>query len=139
MIAALDSNILIDLWNSTAQGHKNAATLNRFRLGGVQLVVCGVVYVELHAHPGMNRTLLQAELARLDIRVDSVTTAAIWDEAARAHQDASQRRRASGNLLPRKPLPDHLIGAHAQHRADMLLTMNVADFGDFPALTVLPA
>ncbi|WP_293915342.1 type II toxin-antitoxin system VapC family toxin [Deinococcus sp.] len=138
-MVALDTNILIDLWNSTVQGRNNAATLNRLRLSSVQLIVCGVVYVELHAHPGMTRALLQAELGRLDIRIDAVTTAPIWDEAARAHQDASQRRRASGNPLPRRPLPDHLIGAHAQHRADALLTLNVADFGDFPALTVLPA
>lgn len=139
MIVALDTNILIDLWNGTAQGQKNATTLNRLRLGRVQLIVCGAVYVELHAHPGMTRIVLQAELVKLDIRLDAVTTVLIWDEAARAHQDASQRRRASSHLLPRKPLPDHLIGAHAQHRAGRLLTMNVADFGDFPALTVLPA
>lgn len=139
MIVSLDTNVLIDLWNNTMQGQQNASTLNLLRLSGVELVVCGVVYVELHAHPSITKALLQAELRWLDIRVDSVTTALMWDEVARAHQDASQRRRKSGNLLFRRPLPDHLIGAYAQYRADALLTLNVADFSDFSALKVLPA
>ncbi|WP_407541173.1 type II toxin-antitoxin system VapC family toxin [Deinococcus radiomollis] len=139
VIVALDTNILIDLWNHTAQGQKNAVTLHALHSRKVQLVICGAVYVELHAHPGLTRTLLLGELARLDIRPDLVTPSAVWNEAGRAHQDATARRRASGNALPRRPLPDHLIGAHAQHRSDALLTLNTTDFSDFPALTVLPA
>jgi predicted nucleic acid-binding protein len=139
VIVALDTNILVDLWNDTAQGRKNAISLGALHLGNAQFVVCGAVYIELHAHPGMTTPLLVAELNRLGIRPDLAMPAPIWHEAARAHQDASQRRRASGNLLARRPLPDHLIGAHAQHSANALFTLNTADFSDFPALTVLPA
>ena len=138
-MVALDTNILIDLWNDTAQGRKNALALGAMRAANIQFVICGAAYVELHAHPGITRPLLVAELARLGIRLDLTTPAPVWNEAARAHQDASQRRRRSGNLAPRRPLPDHLIGAHAQHTADALLTLNTGDFSDFPALTVLSA
>lgn len=63
----------------------------------------------------------------------------IWAEAGRAHAALAERRHAPLAALPRRPLADHLIGAHAQERADALLTRNTGDFSDFPALTVIPA
>ena len=98
-----------------------------------------MVYAELHAYPGMTHAALDAALASLDIRVDGDMGGAIWAEAGRAHAALAARRRSSITAVPRRPLADHLIGAHAQERADALLTRNARDFSDFPALTVIPA
>lgn len=116
LILALDSNVLIDLWNNTPQGQSNARRLALVLQRGDALIICGAVYSELHAHPGMTNGLLDTELAQLGIAPDFVMGKAICQEAGRAHAEAATRRRVSGQSLPRRPLADHLIGAHAVHR-----------------------
>ena len=139
MIVALDTNILVDVWANTVQGQRNAQTLHRFQRRGDGLVICGAVYAELCAYPGMTRGTLDVALAQVKIGVDPLASQAIWEDVGRVHAVISQRRRASGAGQARRPLADHIIGAHALQRADALLTRNAADFSDFPTLTVLQA
>lgn len=54
----------------------------------------------------------------------------------RANLDFHARRRAAGIAGVRSVLPDLLIGAHAQHHAGRLFTLNPLDFTDFPGLVV---
>jgi len=141
---ALDTNILIDLWANTAQGVKNAATLNALTNAGDTLSICGAVRAELDAHPTMTGAQIDSTLTKMNIQVDWTMTKDIWTDVGRAHKAATARRQntqAKQGIIvpPRRPLADHIIGAHAQHRADALLTLNVRDFSDFPALKVLPA
>jgi len=141
---ALDTNILIDLWASTPQGVKNAATLNALVQAGDKLSICGAVRAELDAHPTMTRAQIDTTLRGMQVKVDWLMTKGIWVDVGRAHAAATARRRhtqaGQGIVLPpRRPLPDQIIGAHALHRADALLTLNVSDFSGFPALKVLPA
>jgi predicted nucleic acid-binding protein len=136
---ALDTNILVDLWANTAQGQQNAKTLHRLQTSGHALCICGPVYAELHAIPGITKPELEAAVAAMRVTVDPVMSLPIWEEAGRAHAALCKRRRQARVPDARRPLADHLIGAHALHRAGALLTLNTGDFRDFAALTVIQA
>ena len=100
-------------------------------------MICGVVYAELHARPGTTRATIEAFLSGTGVTFDDGMNRDVWAEAGRANADYHARRRAGGASGVRAALPDFLIGAHAQHRADRLFTLGPSDFGDFPALTVV--
>lgn len=138
-VVALDTNILVDLWANTPQGQRNAHTLQRLHSSGRSLCICGTVYAELHAIPVITKAGLDAALTAMRITVDPLMPLAAWEEAGRVHTTLCQRRRQAGVTDARRPLADHLIGAHALHRAGILLTLNTSDFGDFAALTVIQA
>jgi len=134
---ALDTNVLVDLWANTAQGRTNAATLHALQAGGHGLSISGVVYAELHGIPGISKVALDTALAGMGVTIDALTPLAVWDEAGRVHAAISQRRRKAKVVQARRPLADHLIGAHALVRADALLTSNPGDFTDFAALRII--
>lgn len=63
----------------------------------------------------------------------------IWKDAGLRFRLYSRRRKASKVSEPRRLLADFLIGSHALHRAERLLTFNPVDFAaDFPELMTLP-
>ncbi len=144
MKVALDTNILIDLWNGTPQGQQNAQALHQLRQAGDTLLICGAVHAELQAHPTFDSSQIDLLLSGMGVQVDWQMTEAIWRSAGQVHTAITGRRRqaltaapSSGLTVSRRPLTDHLIGAHALHRADHLLTRNVRDFSDFAALELL--
>ncbi|WP_216327801.1 type II toxin-antitoxin system VapC family toxin [Deinococcus aestuarii] len=139
MTVALDTNILVDLWANTVQGQLNAQTLHRLQTVGHPLCICGAVYAELHAIPGISKADLDATLTAMRIAVDPVMSLPIWDEAGRVHAALCERRRLAKVSVSQRPLIDHLVGAHALHRTGALLTLNTNDFRDFAALTVIQA
>lgn len=136
MKTALDTNVISELLDTTPRAQAVAQHLAALRAQG-PLLVCGVVYAELHARPKTPRALIDSLLGATGVTLDPDMSTAVWAEAGRANADHHARKRASGERGIRPVLPDFLIGAHALHRADRLFTLNVADFGDFPALTVV--
>lgn len=122
-----------------------------------RLVICPAVWAELRVL--ISEQKLNSFLKDNRIAVDWELTPAVWAAAAEAFARYLQRRRQSGSLyycsacgmeisvscpqcgriqgFPRHILSDFLIGAHALHRANLLLT---ADEGIlqryFPALKV---
>lgn len=139
MKIALDTNVLIDLWDGTPQGQRNAVALGRLQQAGDTLLICGAVHAELQAHPTLKPAQIDVLLAQMNVGVDWLMPEAVWRSAGQAHAAITARRRRAGGGSPliRRPLADHLIGAHALHRADQLLTRNAGDFGDFPALELI--
>lgn len=140
MKVALDTNVLIDLWSASPQGQQNALTLNRLRQAGDTLLISGAVHAELQAHPVLTASQIDTLLAGMGIEVDWQMTEAVWRSVGQAHAAVSGRRRQSqptGQPVSRRPLADHLIGAHALHQAGALLTRNTGDFSDFSALQLL--
>lgn len=130
--AALDTNVLLALWNAESTAERLAAALDRLQARG-RLVVCGAVYAEL-----LGRTPdLDAVLAAYGIGVDPQMPLSTWRRAGEAHAAYAQRRRASGGGLPRRILTDMLVGAHASVTGVALLTLNTADYGDFPKVELL--
>ena len=138
MITALDTNVLVFIYDRAPHAPELARQLHILARNG-RLVICGVVYAELLAGPTRLKPQLDQFLQDVGVDLDPEMGEAVWAEAGRANADYHARRRAGGILKERPVLPDFLVGAHALHRADRLYTENVADFSDFPALTMIEA
>ncbi|TSA80589.1 type II toxin-antitoxin system VapC family toxin [Deinococcus detaillensis] len=132
MSTALDSNVLLSLWNAEPAAPKLAAALDRLATQG-RLVVCGAVYAELSGfYPD-----LDVLLRTYGVSADPQMPLIAWRRAGVAHTAYSARRRASGGGLPRRILTDFLVGAHASTFGHALLTLNTGDYGDFPEVPLL--
>lgn len=144
MITAIDTNVLSWLLFSrdAEKAYAVSAALQaRKSRGG--LILCGLVYAELLALGKPDE--VRAKLREMRIDVDPVfgddileTAGAAWGQYARNRQQAGGRGRyrcecggentwtckQCGKPLdgPKRVLADFLIGAHALHRAKVLLT-----------------
>lgn len=115
MITAVDTSILLDvLVDDAAHAEKSEALLaHAYQQGG--LIICPVVYAEL-APAARDRKQLDGWLQHGGIRVTALTAEHGY-AAGVAH---AAYRKAGG---PReRVLADFLIGAHALHEANRLLT-----------------
>jgi predicted nucleic acid-binding protein len=138
MITAIDTNVLIALWdtddalNNSAQAALEAA----FARGG--MLISGTVFAELLAAPHRSEKFIDDFLTDLDIAVDWITDEAIWRTAAKAFQNYVKRRRKSAATYPRRLLADFVIGAHAMERGFSLLTLDQRHYkAAFPQLKVI--
>lgn len=136
MKTALDSNIISELLDTTPSAQVVAQRLATLSAQG-PLVICGVVYAELHARPNTPRSLLDSFLSVTGVTLDPDMSVAAWAEAGQANAAYHARKRAGGPAGIRPVLPDFLIGAHALYHANRLFTLNTADFKDFPTLNVV--
>lgn len=136
MRISIDTNIIAGIFAATPEGQRDAVTLQQLQQGGDELTLCGVVYTELCASPGLTRPQVDAFLAATGIVLDPLMPPAAWADAADVNNAYHVRRRQGGAPGPKRVVPDFLIGAHALHRADRLMTRNSGDFNDFPTLTL---
>jgi len=138
MKSAVDTNVLIALWDE--DDSLNTAALAAFRraqaLGG--LVVPAPVYAELMAMPGRTETFLDQFFADTAIYVDWKFEEKIWRSAGRAFQSYVRRRSRQPASEPRRILADFLIGAYALCRGYQLLTLDDRLYrAAFPELTLI--
>jgi predicted nucleic acid-binding protein len=133
---ALDTNIISELLDGQGRSQGVLSSLNALHSQG-PLLICGVVYAELHARKATPQSLINSFLEETGIALDTEFGRDLWAEAGRANADYHTRRRAGGLAGTRPVLPDLMIGAHALLRADRLFTLNPDDFSDFPALRVV--
>lgn len=129
---ALDSNILLALWNAEPGARLLAGALNTLHARG-RVVVSGAVYAELSGV----RADLDTLLSTYGVDVDPEMSLAIWRRAGQAHAAYAGRRRASGGGPPRRILTDFLVGAHASVHGHALLTLDTGNYGDFPEVPLL--
>lgn len=137
MRTALDTNVLSAIWSSEPSA---PALLDQIDLalkeGG--LVICPVVYSELYAYPGADRSFIDNFLRVSKIEVDWSLSPAIWQMAGERFSDYSERRRYHRVAGPKKFLAHFLVGAHALMKASQLLTMDQQRFrSSFPELKLL--
>lgn len=137
MITALDTNIIIALWdrdmalNSAAQ----AALDRALAQGG--LVVCAPVFTELLAAPGRTEAFVDSFFSDTGIDIEWEFTEDIWRTAGRSFQRYAARRRKQGDGGPRRILADFLIGAHAVERGYRLMTLDERLYrAAFPQITI---
>lgn len=115
MITAVDTNVLLDILAPDAVFGPASANAIRASMAQGRLVACEVVWAELVPHfasPAATR----AAMARLDLEFSVVTEESAL-EAGRLWNEHRKRGGSRSRLVP-----DFLIGAHALHQADRLLS-----------------
>jgi predicted nucleic acid-binding protein len=137
MRTSVDTNILSALWSNESSVPAVLRMLTEAKRSGA-VVICGVVYAELMAHPNATESLLNNFLEKTGISVDFSFDKAVWVEAGRRFAAYADRRRKANVPGAKRFLADFLVGAHALLQADRLLTLDTDRFRlDFPELRLL--
>lgn len=137
MRTAVDTNIILALWSAEPLAGRAEAALMKARKAG-SLVICGVVYAELAAHPNSTANFVTDFLRNTEIEADFSTTEAMWNHAAIANARQAERRRKLGKREPKRLVADFMIGAHAVVAADRLLTADINRYkSSFPHLVLM--
>jgi len=135
---ALDSNILVGLWNEDAVFNQEAERALVRASGRGELVIAAPVYVEIRSLQGRSESKVDDFLQEAGIRVEWELEERIWREAAKASH-AYSLRRGSQAKHPRRIAADFVIGAHADVRGYSLLTLDRRTFRiSFPNLRFSP-
>lgn len=137
MTTAIDTNVVIALWDAHAALSLAAETALEAAFRRGNLVVAAPVFAELLAAPGRTETFVNRFLQETGIAVDWDIDEPIWRSAGRAFQAYAERRRKHrASPAVRRILADFLIGAHAEIRGCRLLTLDERLYqAAFPKLT----
>jgi hypothetical protein len=137
MTTAIDTNVLVALWDEdpTLSSAAQTALEAAFHRGG--LVVSAPVFAELIAAPGRTEAFVNSFLEDTGIVVDWDLSEAVWRSAGRAFRSYAERRRKQRESGTRRILADFLIGAHAATHGFRLLTLDERLYrASFPGLTI---
>lgn len=134
MRTAVDTNVLSALWSGEPTSGQMSALLGQSRNAG-SLVICAAVYAELLAHPRAGQSFVDGFLGSTDIQVDFDLDETVWRDVGRGFSAYAERRRRAGGTPAKRLLADFIVGSHALHRADRLLTLDRDRYVvDFPTL-----
>ncbi len=137
MTTAIDTNILVALWNEDDALNTPAREALDAALGRGRLVIAAPVFAELLAFPSRNEAFLDSFCKETGIVVDWNLSEAIWRAAGRAFQTYVACRRRQQYSGPRRILADFLIGAHAFQNGFRLLTLDDRLYqAAFPRLSI---
>lgn len=137
MRTALDANVISSIWSFEESASRLTEQLGEALLQG-GLIICPVVYAELHGYPRMSRDKIEHFLGLTRVVVDWQMDREVWDLAGERFSAYVARRRRQKHSGPKRLLADFIIGAHAQLRADRLLTLDQQRFRhDFAELILL--
>jgi predicted nucleic acid-binding protein len=137
LTTAIDTNVIIALWDKDQSLSAAAETAleSAFRRGS--LVVAAPVFAELIAAPGRSEDFVSLFLDENGIAIDWNLTEPIWRLAAQAFQTYAERRRKQRDHSTRRLLVDFLIGAHAVVCGYRLLSLDERHYrAAFPGLRV---
>src|SRR5690606_3215784 len=110
MITAIDTNVLIALWDERDTLNFIAQeTLDRAYNNG-SLIICGAVFAELLAGKGRSLEMIEDFLDQTEIRIDWIIDETIWRSAANAFQKYAERRRKQKQLEPKRLVTDFIVG-----------------------------
>lgn len=116
MITALDSMVLIDLFQAEpVWAHRAAAVIDE-AIGAGRVIVCDVVWAEVAGQFPSDESLRKAmSILGVEFEPPSELAATLAGRLWRRFRDAGGGRRD-------RLVADFLVGAHAMDRADALLT-----------------
>ncbi|MGC2110453.1 MAG: type II toxin-antitoxin system VapC family toxin [Candidatus Korobacteraceae bacterium] len=139
MTTAIDTNVIIALWDREISVRTRAQAALDLALDSGSLVVAAPVFAELMAAPGRNEKFLESFFADTGIAIDWMLDEAVWRAAGEAFRTYASRRRKQGDLGPRRILADFVIGAHAFISGYLLLTFDTKLYSAaFPGLRLAP-
>ena len=124
MITAIDTNVIVALWDRDSSLSSAAQSALDEALGRGALVVSAPVFAELMACPGRSDAFLDSFFEDTGIIIEWSLDEATWRTAGRAFQAYAARRRRPGDSGPRRILADFVIGAHALKKDYRLLTLD---------------
>ena len=124
MTTAIDTNVLVALWNDDDSLNTLARLALDAALGRGSLVICAPVFAELLAASGRTEEFLNSFCRETGMAIEWNLAERVWRAAGRAYQLYGTRRRKQGESGPRRILGDFLIGAHATQNGYRLLTLD---------------
>jgi len=124
MTTAIDTNVIIALWDRDDRVSAAAQSALDAALRRGALIVAAPVFAELLAAPGRDETFLDSFFRDTGITVDWNLDETVWRIAGRAFRKYAARRRRQHDSGPRRILAGFLIGAHAFRRGCSLLTFD---------------
>jgi predicted nucleic acid-binding protein len=139
MISAIDTNVIVALWDADEPDHLTALSMLGVAgsLGG--LVICGAVYGELLAGPGRTQDFIDVFLEDSEILVDWSSSETIWQTTASLFRNTP---RASGgkNTASRAAFLQIFTLARALCNGYRLLTLDEEIYrAAFPRLSLVKA
>ncbi len=138
MITAIDTNIIVALWDKDTRLSLAAQTALDSALARGGLTISAPVLAELMAAPGRSEKFIDSFLRDTNLAVDWNLDERVWRAAGRAFQKYADRRRSQSAHGPRRILADFLIGAHAAMLDYPLLTLDDRLYrAAFPKLVLL--
>lgn len=138
MTTAIDTNVIVALWDGDSSLNSAAQSALDAALGRGTLTTAATVFAELMAAPGRSESFLDSFFRETGINIDWVLDESVWRTAGRAFQGYAARRRKQPDAGPRRILADFLIGAHALEGGHSLLTLDDRLYrAAFPKLTVV--
>jgi predicted nucleic acid-binding protein len=121
---ALDTNVIVALWDAADALHPVARKALEEASGREALAMCGVVYAELIGAPGRTEAFVDRFCEEAGIAVEWEFKERIWRRAGAAFQEYAARRKKQNGAAPRRLLADFLIAAHALENGYKLLTLD---------------
>ncbi len=138
MTTAIDTNVLVALWDAEDTLHRAArAALDKAFNEGT-LVISGAVYAELMAAPGRTEAFVDRFCEETGIGVEWEIGERVWRAAGTAFQGYAARRRKQKGAEARRILADFVIAAHALVNGYRLLTLDAGIYqASFPRLGIV--
>lgn len=137
MITAIDSNVLVALWDTDNSLNLMAEPAMELARSAGSLIIAAPVFAELLAGPGRTEEFLDSFFAETGIAIDWQLSESIWRSAGLAFQSYVTRRKKQQSALPRRVQADFLIGAHAYENGYRLLTFDDRLYhAAFPRLSI---
>jgi predicted nucleic acid-binding protein len=124
MTTAIDTNVIIALWDNDPALSLAAETSLDTAFHRGNLVVAAPVFAELIAAPGRTEAFVSLFLEENGITIDWNLNEQVWRSAGRAFQAYAERRRKQRDHGSRRLLADFLIGAHAHINGYRLLSLD---------------
>jgi len=137
MTTAIDSNILVALWEADHALSSAAKSVLKSARAAGNLIIAAPVYAELLAGAGRTVEFLDSFFAETRIAIDWDLSESIWRSAGLAFQSYAARQRKQRGSEPRRIQADFLIGAHALENGYRLLTLDERLYeAAFPRLVI---
>jgi predicted nucleic acid-binding protein len=137
MTTAVDTNVVIALWDRDSALSLAALTALDAAFNRGTLVAAAPVFAELIAAPGRNEAFVTSFFEETGIGIHWELPEQVWRLAGRTFQAYAERRRKQRDAGARRILADFVIGAHAVSNGCRLLTVDDRLYrSSFPTLAV---